>query len=552
MEKQLKDYSYPCSADGHGLAYPGFSVVMMQIFTLDYTRKFTLPEDMVKSGFVTRIEKSIDSQIFKMQDPSSIQRYKLKGFEFELPLEEPYPIVMSGHVYVEMSLLFGHTLSFTYRFLFDGNACRLTDPEDPSRSVAAATDHLIALMSTHLSAEHWSRNSGDEDTNINYEVKGFKVSGLNLDEEGNFIPDPGIEISLDGDGRVFDMISHRYKVFVKDHCTEFNAKYSREEVVRFKERKERRDKSSADLHYAMVDLWENIQHPCEEGDLFAKDHVPHLSEAQIVDHIRDYHKAELIGLMTLYPGEWPYRDDEAYDEVCGENIAIDTDDLVLCNNNIAMVLGTYGRRGSDSPVDWEEHLKERSVYHVSWPEYLLILEMILAKKYVIGFANEQLIDATLDVEGRSSEDIIADNAALSMRLTRLEMQLDAVKYSKFMSHKVMFDRTTRRLEVDADLDRLHSMMESVDSSLHNLSDYKSMRSGAVLNFILAIISVASTFELLFQNSEMPFLSFFGIENSRLAATLVFVVAAITVFAILLIFSNYIKKAIVWFKRFLLK
>ena len=361
-----------------------------------------------------------------------------------------------------------------------------------------------------------------------------------------------VEISLDGDGRVFDMISHRYKVFVKDHCTEFNAKYSREEVVRFKERKERRDKSSADLHYAMVDLWENIQHPCEEGDLFAKDHVPHLSEAQIVDHIRDYHKAELIGLMTLYPGEWPYRDDEAYDEVCGENIAIDTDDLVLCNNNIAMVLGTYGRRGSDSPVDWEEHLKERSVYHVSWPEYLLILEMILAKKYVIGFANEQLIDATLDVEGRSSEDIIADNAALSMRLTRLEMQLDAVKYSKFMSHKVMFDRTTRRLEVDADLDRLHSMMESVDSSLHNLSDYKSMRSGAVLNFILAIISVASTFELLFQNSEMPFLSFFGIENSRLAATLVFVVAAITVFAILLIFSNYIKKAIAWFKRFLLK
>ncbi|MBQ5482867.1 MAG: hypothetical protein IIT75_00700, partial [Candidatus Methanomethylophilus sp.] len=72
------------------------------------------------------------------------------------------------------------------------------------------------------------------------------------------------------------------------------------------------------------------------------------------------------------------------------------------------------------------------------------------------------------------------------------------------------------------------------------------------NFILAIISVASTFELLFQNSEMPFLSFFGIENSRLAATLVFVVAAITVFAILLIFSNYIKKAIAWFKRFLLK
>ena len=196
-----------------------------------------------------------------------------------------------------------------------------------------------------------------------------------------------------------------------------------------------------------------------------------MTEAQIVSHIRDFHKPELIGLMTLYPGEWPYRDAEAYDDVCGENIAIDTDDLVLVNGNMSIVLGTYGRRGDGQEtagtvekkgVNWAEHLKERARYHVSWPEYLLILQMVLAKKYVIGRANDVLIDATLSASSTSSLDLIGQNAKLSMRLSRMVLQLDVVKYSKFASHKVMFDRTTRRLNLDNDLDRLNEMMSMVD------------------------------------------------------------------------------------------
>lgn len=64
-----------------------------------------------------------------------------------------------------------------------------------------------------------------------------------------------------------------------------------------------------------------------------------------------------------------------------------------------------------------------------------------------------------------------------------------------------------------------------------------MKSEFFLNIILAIISVASTFELFFQNSEMPFLTYFGLESSRLAAVVVAVVAGVTIFALLLVLTK---------------
>ena len=163
--------------------------------------------------------------------------------------------------------------------------------------------------------------------------------------------------------------------------------------------------------------------------------------------------------------------------------------------------------------------------------------MILAKKYVIGLASDTVVLSTLNAEKKSSQDLIGENAKLSMRLTRMVTQLDVVKYSKYPSHKVMFDRTTARLGLNEDYERLSALMESVDNSLHNVADYKSMKSEFFLNIILAIISVASTFELFFQNSEMPFLTYFGLESSRLAAVVVAVVAGVTIFALLLVLTK---------------
>lgn len=397
-----------------------------------------------------------------------------------------------------------------------------------------------------------SCEDGASRTNINLEGD-FKVENLFFGELGEPLEE-GVCLPMGSGERGFGKIAVRYKRFIYRCCTRLSKSLSGEEKAKFRKSLKTTPVSIVnDSRFAMVDLWEDIRHPLPDGtDLFSNDRPDKMTEAQIVSHIRDFHKPELIGLMTLYPGEWPYRDAEAYADVCGENIAIDTDDLVLVNSNMSIVLGTYGRRGDGQEtagtvekkgVNWAEHLKERARYHVSWPEYLLILQMVLAKKYVIGRANDVLIDATLSASSTSSLDLIGQNAKLSMRLSRMVLQLDVVKYSKFASHKVMFDRTTRRLNLDNDLDRLNEMMSMVDSSLHNLSDFKSMKSDFVLNFILAIISVASTFELFFQQSEMPFLTYFGIQSSHLAAVVVMVVACVTIFGILLVISKTIRSIV---------
>lgn len=577
-------YDYCCSRDGHGLEIPGFSAVFIQTFSIKQELQFLPPdcyvrhlpgdEDYVfhKDKFVYEekadalaipivpMGRSIEKQIFvlrnegKSPDEKNVRRFSLRGFDFEMPIEpeedEIEPRLLKCHVNVEMSLFFGNTVSITYRFLFNGHSGTLSAP--------VGIDHIIALLSTWLGAEYWSRdvNESCEDgasrTNINLEGD-FKVENLFFSELGDPLEE-GVCLPMGSGERGFGKIAVRYKRFIYRCCTRLSKSLSGEEKAKFRKCLKTTPVSIVnDSRFAMVDLWEDIRHPLPDGtDLFSNDRPDRMTEAQIVSHIRDFHKPELIGLMTLYPGEWPYRDAEAYDDVCGENIAIDTDDLVLVNSNMSIVLGTYGRRGDGQEtagtvekkgVNWAEHLKERARYHVSWPEYLLILQMVLAKKYVIGRANDVLIDATLSASSTSSLDLIGQNAKLSMRLSRMVLQLDVVKYSKFASHKVMFDRTTRRLNLDNDLDRLNEMMSMVDSSLHNLSDFKSMKSDFVLNFILAIISVASTFELFFQQSEMPFLTYFGIQSSHLAAVVVMVVACVTIFGILLVISKTIRSIV---------
>lgn len=537
----MKDYT--CAKEG--LRYPGFSLVLIQMFALGEHKQF-LAEDAIRKGMLSPINKGIDDLIFVMDEneKENIRRYRLKGFDFTLELEDPYPLVMKGHIFVEMMLLFGYTVSITYRILFDGEACTLSE--------AASTDHIIALLSTHLSAEYWSRNEGEEDTDINLEISNFKVSGMFLDKNGNIL-DKADEFTLGGSSRIFDEISSRYKAYIKKHCTHYPKKLHKKDrmLAEKEEMLQTTRHTHNDLHYAMVDIWENVSHPVEHnGDLFSPDRDTPMTEPEIVDHIKKYHKEELIGLMSLYPEEWPYRDPDAFDEVCGENIAIDTDDLVLVNSNICVVIGTYGRRGQNSPVDWAEHLQERSYYHVSWPEYLFILEMILAKKYIIDQASDQLVDTTMNYSHMNSTELIARNAALSIKITRMILQMNLVKYSKFTSHKVMFDRTTRRLDLDKDQDRLMELTEMVDSSFHNIGEYKSVKSDFLLNIILAIISIVSTFEILFQEINLPFLEGTGMESNRLAITMVWFVAALTVFGVLLVSINFLKIIIAKIQKFL--
>lgn len=507
----------------------------------------------------------------------NVRRYSLRGFDFNMEIkpkekdEQITPITLDGHCNVEMSLFFGHTASITYRFLFDGLACSLSTDAD--------TDHIIIFLSTWLNAEHWSQKENDKDamTTIEYETK-IHVDSIWLSKDG----DPLFkkeEFDTQSTWNSFDEIAIRYKNYIYKYCTQFKRETSHRQRKRHERewcrpdlhgynketwktlsRTEKKRLTSEwkahpfdlerDGRYAMVDIWENIKHfGPKGGEIFREKKAGgKLTEAQIVNHIRDEHKAELIGLLSLYPEEWPYRDPSAYDEVCGENIAIDTDDLVLAGSSVCVVIGTYGRRGEKvSGVNWKRHLRERAFYHVSWPEYLLIVQMILAKKYVISLATDELIASTMTARGKGAEEsLIKENAELSIRLTRLVSQLDILKYARYPSHKVMYNRTSRRLGLGEDYERLNTIMENVDSSLHNIADYRNMRSDFFLNFVLAIVSVASTCELLFQETKMGFITKLlpcWKDTGPFAAWVIAVVAGLTLFALLSIVFNSLKRIV---------
>ena len=476
-----------CSDEHKGLRYKGFSMVFMQTFVTPYAFVFS-PEKALATGLFEPIENDIDEQIFVLpKNQKNIARYKLHGFHVDIHLDEPYPVHLEGDIYVEMSLFFNKTVSLTYRLVNDGKAVKCDQ--------LLTTDHLITLAALNMGAEHWSKNDDDSDnTNINLNLKGIDISHLEVDENGQPIgkTDSFQTIDLQGETNTFEMVCERYKKLILGRCLE---------AVNGRKRLKAKTEPMRDLNFVMVDIWEDLQHHDGTFQDLGFD------EAGIITHIHDCHKKELVGLMSSYPAEWPYRTEESFEDVCGMNIAIDTDDLVLVNQNMCVVFGTYGLRSADAPTDWAEHLAERSHYHVSWPEYLLILEMILAKKYTIGYVNQRLVEFTLDDTGNiDPQELIAANSRLSVEMTHLLLQLDAVKYSKFVSHKIMFDRTVKRLELDEDMEKLETIMNRVNDALHNLSEYKSMKQSNTLNVVLGLISAVSLLEILFQPIELPFIS----------------------------------------------
>ena len=257
------------------------------------------------------------------------------------------------------------------------------------------------------------------------------------------------------------------------------------------------------LFRSYVDIWEDVDN--YDSSLQAME-----KEEDMIRYINQHRKKEMIGLMSLYPNEWPYRDEESFDQVCGSNIAIDTDDLILLNSSVCVVFGTYGRRSKSAATDWADHLQIRNSYYVSWPEYMLILEMVLAKKYTISAAKDFLLKTTsFSQDSYSIRQSIERNAAIELVITQLLLKLDAVNYSKFISHKIMFDRTLKRLDIETDENKLKEIMAKVENSLSTLSNMRSIKQAERFNIILGGITVASLFQVIMAEVEMPFFSKLG-------------------------------------------
>ena len=514
------------------LRYNSLSLVYLQVFTYE-----EFDSSLLKSPLYTPIPNSIDKQIFELDDNSEapVKRYRLKSFPFELTLiddskkdetkEKKIELqVIEGLMHVEMSLFFDRTVSLTYRLVIDEPFCKRMNalpqkPEEEKKKpmaptcksrAALSTDELISLSALRMGAEHWScEEEGSEcktASNINIKISKFQLSKFHLDNNGELLTEGKelIEESL-----YLSEIQKRYKKFI------FN---SQRENKRWQKRKQSLNVLNSkidlstyhgdytkDLNYVLIDIWEDLS---ATGNEFKKKR-----EEDIISHIYQEHKRELIGLMSLYPYEWPYRTIESFDDVCGSNVAIDIDDLILVNQNICVVFGTYGLRGEGAATDWEDHLRNRSHYHVSWPEYLMILEMVLAKKYTMIAVSDLYLKMTLKLSSlRSTRKLIEENAKDSMRVATILLNLDAVKYSRYISHMIMYERTAKRLNIDREAGRLDDIMKKIDNSLLNISDMRKLQYSSQLNILLGVISAASLLAFLFHRLEVPFTDALGLGH----------------------------------------
>jgi hypothetical protein len=492
-----------------GLRYNGLSLVYLQIFTVDDFDHTRLPAKYFKFD-----PDSIDRQIFHTDTlpEELVRRYKIApSFDFSLRIREdenevhgydPDPVTIGGTIHVEMSVFLNRTVSLSYRMMIDGQTCRADRPLD--------TDEVICLAAQSVGTEHWNTRTevdtqGREfsDSRIDADLVEFTIDDFHFDADGNYI-EKGEKIA--GRNRYFAEVLHRYKMLV------LSSQPPQPEAL----------KRSREMNYVYVDVWENISH---SEELFKKQRF---SDSAIIGHIEHEHRRELVGLMSFYPYEWEYRSPDAFPDVCGGNIAIDTDDLVLVNQNICVVFGTYQNR-----VEWKDNIEQRKNWHVSWPEYLMILEMVLAQKYTISVIADRYLDSTPGIASlRNTRRVIENNALELVRATELMMRLDAIKYSRYISHKIMFERTRARLDVEKESARLREMIEQIDKCLFNLSEMRTLGQSKILNVVLGIVSVAALFEILFQKVELPFLSKLSVHTfaGHISLTLILLTVAVVLVA----------------------
>ncbi len=489
-----------------GLRYKSFSLVYMHSFGIAKKGLDGIAKD---NPFIKLSDNLVDSQIFEIDSSvdSPVKRYILPDFDFTTVIEEPYEVKLSGKMYVALDTFLGQTAMLSFKMVVDNQACKLSE--------SITTDHLIALAALNLGAEHW--NVGEERTcsNINLTTSPVYVKNLHVTADGDFI-EQGVELEDNREwGNTFDVVCNRYKNAVLKllGTTSYPAK-----------------------NFVYVDIWEDVDN--WDGSLQKME-----KEEDIIKYIEDNCKKELVGLMTLYPSEWPYRTQEAYDDVCGFNIAIDTDDLVLLNSSMCVVFGTYARRGKDSPTDWAEMMKDRSTQHVSWFEYLLILQMVLAKKYALSIAKRYVLkECSLEKDANYTRSQMQKNTMLEMEVTTLLMELDAIDYSKFMSHKIMFDRTTKRLDIEKDVHDLLQILKRTENALKNVTALKEMKQSENLNIILFTVSVASLAQIIMSEPRVPILDLLNITGLAriIGQTIVSLTILLVFVAVGYLLYNFIK------------
>lgn len=484
----------------HGLLYENFSIILIQTFTSSGIKP------VVSEYLKPVVAGNIDDQLFTHKG-KIIDRYELEGFDIKITIAEPNAAVLEGHVHVWAAVFFDTTVEISYRIIVppggkigDTKFCHIRNP--------FTTDQLIVVAGIVQHVEHWVYNQEAERQEIDGALKTVEIRNIHIGKNGQWCPEAFTE-----SGITLEEVQRRYRRLF-DFASEKEFYYP-------------------DHHYIFVDIWETIGHQGEavfDGQ----------KEDEMIQHIEECHRAELVGLMSLYPEEWPFRMDSSFQDICGRNIAIDTDDLVLVNQNMSLVIGTYGKRGAEAPTNWEEHLKRRDRYHVSWPEYLVLLEILLAKKHTINYVlNKYIYNSHKAIEkdfciNDNVHTMIEQNAKLSVKLSDIMLRLDSVRYLRYMSHKHMFHLTACNLGIEEDERQLKETIKQVDKSLNNANNMLEIRQANSTKYILLFISIASLFAVILQGEKVPLLTKLSEELGRQTAVVLVLITSFGVAAGLMI------------------
>jgi hypothetical protein len=515
MFLRTENHSDTCT----GLLYDEFSLVFMQLIALDDLRDYLHGKKRKKTSidyvanvqtqFSTYAKPYLDTNINEVfqfaEGQNPLHTFCLPGFDFEVTFGTDRLITVAGTMAVRLSVFFNRVALLSYRMVVNGKAVTKTD--------LLGTDDLITLITLAMQAEQWDVDGDMEFAKVSTDVSRVSISNLIINSAGEWCGDDQNDCTDSEELKNFEVVFARYKACALKMCLGNTSRWGDRKLAidRFSEKR-----------YVYVDVWESVSH---QNGLF-----DNMDEMQRIAHIRSSHQSELMGLMCLYTGEWLYRSNEYFESICGVNIALDKDMLIHANANVCLYIGTYGVRGSDAPTDWQSILVERSSYHVSEPEFLLILEMSLTQRFLIDHSHNRLLGGALG-DSSTSAPVRAIEAVseLNLETTRLLMELDAVRYSRFITHRVMTQKTRENLQIDEALASLESKMQSIDSAMRNIGDIKSLRNGTRLNTVLASIAIASLLQILFMETTVPVLESLHIESSGISVFLITITFFLIVF-----------------------
>jgi hypothetical protein len=252
--------------------------------------------------------------------------------------------------------------------------------------------------------------------------------------------------------------------------------------------------------YVTYDIWETLGDQTEKG----LEYWTQETSTAVVSHLESTHAAELMGILTLYPGEWRFRDPRYFRAVCGGNIAIDVDDLVLVSERCALILGSYALRSGESDgTNWGGGVlaAERNETGLSWPEFALILDAGRAKRTALKAARRLVTESAISLRGEA----LANISSIALSATTDLWRIEEATVPRFPAHTMMLRSTEARLGVSKERELLSRSVEILDLAIANLDSVAAAGRDRRLGRFAIFISLGSIIQVLFLNADIPVL-----------------------------------------------